>query len=121
MHLEQVVRPVAHMTLATAREPGAKKSHQMSGATVNQGSMQALDPGACLGAVYAAAVMGASSAAPPRRESEVAGPGLLTGRVLGERRPPSASRQPTESDVLRPRGRSFPYRRPGATDLKGRP
>src|SRR5438876_308474 len=25
MHLEQVVRPVAHMTLATAREPGAKK------------------------------------------------------------------------------------------------
>jgi hypothetical protein len=78
MHLEQVVRPVAHMTLATAREPGAKKGHQMSGATVNQGSMQALDPGACLGAVYAAAVMGAS------------------------------------------RGRSFPYRRPGATDLKER-
>src|SRR5439155_2857087 len=87
MHLEQVVRPVAHMTLATAREPGRKKGHQMSGATVNQGSMQALDPGACLGAVYAAAVMGASSAAPPRRESEVAGPVFSPGGCWGSDAP----------------------------------
>ena len=76
---------------------------------------------ACLGGVYAAAVIGASSAAPQPSESEVAMRGLLAGRALRERGRSQSSRLATDGDAVRPHGRASRTARPGAPGLKGRP